>query len=525
MRSQNIKIPKTLKSESQTPFPKSSLKYDLLAILIFACMFHVHVKIISSKGACVTNRRNLKSGHEIVLVYFGGLTFHDTQIIQRNVPVPIAWYSEKEGYGNVLEESGVKAERSDADATVLDVNTEDVKYESVSSDNSACKYEMSTVSVKQEIVSGSVVSAHYDPVMDVFDELTKLKPTSPGVNVPLNADANQDSVDTHHQDLTPASPSVSVPQDDDDANPDLGDTDHQESPPASPSVSVPQDDDDANPDLGDTDHQESPPASPSVSIPQDNDDANQDTDYDSPSATLGSNDSVVSDNNDAHPDKVDIYSIKHCKVVLEQLDMELLEKNVMRTANTSVQVKKYSVVLNRLHPGDVKKYTDKSTNVLPSVSKSDTITRKPMKTKSYIKQKQAIVLKYLYKCSKCVKKFSTQNRLYKHERTHSVGHYVCTACNRCFQYPKTLRDHKVTHTPRLFIKCTVRGYAKKYASVESLKYHLTTHDGYRHKCNYCNFKLTTKQNLVQHLRGSHGQGVLKARCSKKFSWPSLCQKH
>ena len=40
----------------------------------------------------------------------------------------------------------------------------------------------------------------------------------------------------------------------------------------------------------------------------------------------------------------------------------------MQTANTSVQVKKCSVVLNRLHPGDVQKYTDKSTNVLPSVS-------------------------------------------------------------------------------------------------------------------------------------------------------------
>ena len=45
-------------------------EYELLAILIFACMFHVHVKIISSKGAWVTNRRILNSGHEIVLVFF-----------------------------------------------------------------------------------------------------------------------------------------------------------------------------------------------------------------------------------------------------------------------------------------------------------------------------------------------------------------------------------------------------------------------------------------------------------------------
>ena len=143
--------------------------------------------------------------------------------------MPITWYSEKEDSGNVLEESGVKAERSDADATVLDVNTEDVKYESVNSDNSACKHEMPMVSVKQEIVSEFVVSAHYDPVTDVFDELTKLEPASPGVNVPLNADANQDSsVDTHHQESPPASPSVSIPQDADDANQDtdLGDTDY-----------------------------------------------------------------------------------------------------------------------------------------------------------------------------------------------------------------------------------------------------------------------------------------------------------
>ena len=45
-------------------------EYNLLAILIFAHMFHVHVKIITSKGAWVTNRRNLNSGHEIVLVFF-----------------------------------------------------------------------------------------------------------------------------------------------------------------------------------------------------------------------------------------------------------------------------------------------------------------------------------------------------------------------------------------------------------------------------------------------------------------------
>ena len=376
--------------------------------------------------------------------------------------MPISWYTEKGDSGNVLEESGVKAERSDADATVLDANTEDVKYESVNSDNSACKYEMPMLSVKQEVVAESVVSTHYDPVTDVFDELPKLEPASPCVSVPLKDDANQDSVDTEHQESPPASPCVSVSpcvniplKDDanqdlvdtehqesppaspcvsvsprvnvplkDDSNQDLVDTEHQESPPASPCVSVAQDDDanwdmdlgdtdlgdtdndspsgspsatlgsndsvvsdnnDVQPDKVDTEHQESPPASPCVNVAQD-DDANQDmdlgdtdlgdTDNDSPSATLDSNDSVVSDNNDTQPDKVDTehedslsgsssksyieelnpYSIKQCKVVLEQLDLEFLETNVMQTVKSSVQVKKCSVVLNWLHPCDVKKY-------------------------------------------------------------------------------------------------------------------------------------------------------------------------
>ena len=64
---------------------REDFHYDLLAILIFAHMYHIHVKILSAKGCWVTNRRNLGCLHEIVLVYIGSMTFEDTRIIEWNI--------------------------------------------------------------------------------------------------------------------------------------------------------------------------------------------------------------------------------------------------------------------------------------------------------------------------------------------------------------------------------------------------------------------------------------------------------
>ena len=69
---------------------REDFHYDLLAILIFACMYHIHVKILSSKGCWVTNRRNLGHLHEIVLVYVGSMTFEDTRIIEWNITPEIS---------------------------------------------------------------------------------------------------------------------------------------------------------------------------------------------------------------------------------------------------------------------------------------------------------------------------------------------------------------------------------------------------------------------------------------------------
>ena len=86
---------------------REDFQYDLLAILIFAHMYHIHVKILSSKGCWVTNGRNLGCLHEIVLVYVGSMTFEDTRIIEWNITSEIG-----DGYldENVLVDTAFKIE-------------------------------------------------------------------------------------------------------------------------------------------------------------------------------------------------------------------------------------------------------------------------------------------------------------------------------------------------------------------------------------------------------------------------------
>ena len=52
-------------------------RYDQLAILIFARMYHIQIKIVTSKGSCITSKRQ---PFDIVLAFFGQNVFHDTKL-------------------------------------------------------------------------------------------------------------------------------------------------------------------------------------------------------------------------------------------------------------------------------------------------------------------------------------------------------------------------------------------------------------------------------------------------------------
>ena len=82
-----------------------NFQYNELAILVFAHMYHIHVKIITAKGSWVTNRRKLGLLHKIVLVYVGGNTFLDTKQL-----VPEPQYSLSICDIDFKEESEIKSE-------------------------------------------------------------------------------------------------------------------------------------------------------------------------------------------------------------------------------------------------------------------------------------------------------------------------------------------------------------------------------------------------------------------------------
>ena len=55
-------------------------RYDQLAILIFARMYHIQIKIVTSKGSWITSKRQPKEPFDIVLAFFGQNVFHDTKL-------------------------------------------------------------------------------------------------------------------------------------------------------------------------------------------------------------------------------------------------------------------------------------------------------------------------------------------------------------------------------------------------------------------------------------------------------------
>ena len=105
---------------------------------------------------------------------------------------------------------------------------------------------------------------------------------------------------------------------------------------------------------------------------------------------------------------------------------------------------KCSVKLRHVTDKQVVKYTQKL--VCSSVSKISNCTAGQsllVKTRTSVKYKKSIVHQQIYKCSSCTKTFTTQNRLYKHERTHVPGHYICDVYKKRFQYPKILSTIKM----------------------------------------------------------------------------------
>ena len=90
-------------------------------------------------------------------------------------------------------------------------------------------------------------------------------------------------------------------------------------------------------------------------------------------------------------------------------------------------------------------------------------------------------------------------------------------------YESSLSQHSRVHTKKGLFKCGK--CIRKFTMKSVMKQHQRMHeDKNKFKCELCNFKTDTSCNYDQHKRGKHGRGW-KSVCGKRFSWKSSINAH
>ena len=83
--------------------------------------------------------------------------------------------------------------------------------------------------------------------------------------------------------------------------------------------------------------------------------------------------------------------------------------------------------------------------------------------------KTSEVIDYTCNDHDCSKSFSTQQKLTKHEYTHSYELFFCDFCNKSYSTPESLQSHRNTHIKPEDTKCILCD------KVLATKQKLTTH--------------------------------------------------
>lgn len=140
------------------------------------------------------------------------------------------------------------------------------------------------------------------------------------------------------------------------------------------------------------------------------------------------------------------------------------------------------------------------------------ICGKKYKTKHQLQNHQAIHTdERPFKCPKCPATFKLKHSLYEHEtKTHtSSGPLACYICGKLYKVKSTLRVHMAQHNGQ-DIKCPHCNTT--YKDKTSLRFHVRTiHLGFkkRHACPICMINLSSRKQIVEHLKQTH-QSILIA---------------
>ena len=168
------------------------------------------------------------------------------------------------------------------------------------------------------------------------------------------------------------------------------------------------------------------------------------------------------------------------------------------------------------------------------------------------------ILDKKYKCSYCVKTFSSKTQFTHHTNVHlGIKPHCCPHCKKSFTQPTHLKIHKRIHDRERNFMCSICG--KTFSISSNLKKHFSTHERdlvmdeglenhenqiMKNKENFsetnsenimpgpfeckeinCGVRFTSEKKLLHHEKREHGKQHVCSICNKLFISESQLKKH
>ncbi|XP_039200637.1 zinc finger protein 341 isoform X1 [Crotalus tigris] len=136
-----------------------------------------------------------------------------------------------------------------------------------------------------------------------------------------------------------------------------------------------------------------------------------------------------------------------------------------------------------------------------------------------------------FKCQICKKFFRREHYLKLHAHIHSGEKpFKCSVCDSAFNRKDKLKRHMLIHEPFKKYKCPFSnhtGCSKEFNRPDKLKAHILSHSGMKiHKCQYCNKAFSRRAHMMEHQRSHTGNYKYRCpTCSKGFTRQKYMKDH
>ncbi|XP_041525997.1 zinc finger protein 341 isoform X2 [Microtus oregoni] len=136
-----------------------------------------------------------------------------------------------------------------------------------------------------------------------------------------------------------------------------------------------------------------------------------------------------------------------------------------------------------------------------------------------------------FRCQICKKFFRKEHYLKLHAHIHSGEKpYKCSVCESAFNRKDKLKRHMLIHEPFKKYKCPFSmhtGCSKEFNRQDKLKAHILSHAGLKlHKCGLCSKSFSRRAHLAEHQRSHTGNYKFRcAGCAKGFSRHKYLKDH